>query len=174
MTTNQGLMWVAQPTTPPTPFTDFIKDRLPGSSNDWATVSTVLDVVAGVTDLYAVGVVVTGGVMGTGLTSPFILEGLPEVPVATGWAGAAIAELYVQPVLRGGNIIATLSTAATVVSETKAGTTIIETGQLSKATMNSIVITSLGWGAPSEAFISLVFQSTAILNDFGGVSIPYR
>lgn len=82
--------------------------------------------------------------------------------------------MYVQPTLRLGNILATASTTATFISETKAGKTVIETGQMSNVTKNSIYLTFLGWAAPPEAYISFVFQSTAVLNDFGVLNIPFR
>jgi len=174
MTPDQGLTWKSVPLQKPTPVTDYVKDRIPGSSTTWGYISTTLDVLAWMTDAYAAGVVTYGGIAGAGITSPFIAAGLPEIPVASGWAGAAVAELYVQPTLRLGNILATASTIATYVSETKAGETVIETGLISNVTKNSVSLTVLGWAAPSEAYISFVFQSTAVLNDFGVISIPFR
>lgn len=156
-----------------TPLTDFIKNRIPVPSENWSTIGTGLHILAGFTDLYPVGVVTYGGIAGAGLKAALIATGLPEVPIATGWAGAAIAELAVQPVLRVGNILATFATISTYFSETKAGSTIIETGQISPTTSNSVILTISSWVVPQEAFISATFQTAAILNDFRIIYVPF-
>jgi hypothetical protein len=153
------------------PITDIILG-LPGSDQFYSNVSTAFDFLAWLTDLYAAGIVTYGAIYGAGLTSPFIAAGLPEVPVLTGLAGAAIAELYVQPALTVGNTLATLSTVSTVIADTKAGDTRIEQGMLSSTTTNSSVLTLGGW-LNKEAYISFVIQSTAVSNDLGWSSLPF-
>jgi len=115
-----------------------------GTSDDWNTAATTFDILAWLTDFYAAGVVTYAGFYGAGLTSPFIAAGLPEVPMVTGLAGMAIAELIVQPVLMIGNMFATTSTIFTVVAETKIGTTRIEDGIFSDTVVNSATLTGIG------------------------------
>jgi RHS repeat-associated protein len=155
-----------------TPISNFIKYVIPGTTTQWANSSTALDVMAEFTFIYAAGVVTYGGIAGAGIASPFIASGVPEVPVTTGLAGIAIAELYVQPVLKVGNVFASISTVGTIISETKADKTIIEKGEFSSATINSISLTAIGWNT-SEAYISLAVQTTSVLNDFNITSLPF-
>jgi len=132
-----------------------------------------LDIAAWAVDAYAVGVVIYGGVAGAGIAAPFVAVGVPEVPVVTGAAGAAIAELAVQPLLNASNMLATFSTAATVIAETKTGVTNIDQGKYSTTVLNSAALTAVGW-ANKEAFISITIQTVAVTNDFGWTSLPWR
>jgi hypothetical protein len=150
--------------------TDFIM-QLPGSSEDWNNIAKIFDVLSLATDLYAVGAVVYAGIAGAGLPAPLIALGLPEIPVATGLAGMGIAELAVQPVIAGGNFIATGGLISTLIADTKAGTTNIDKMQFSRTSLNSITLTDLGWMSP-EAFISFGIQSITVANDFNLLSFP--
>ena len=73
-----------------------------------------------------------------------------------------------------GNGLATLGTIATTISETKAGRNVVETGKVSNAVANSLIMTEIGWRSPQEAIMSTVFQATAVLNDFGIISLPFH
>jgi len=154
------------------PITDFILS-LPLSDEFYSNVATGLDIAAWAVDAYAVGVVIYGGVAGAGIAAPFVAVGVPEVPVVTGAAGAAIAELAVQPLLNASNMLATFSTAATVIAETKTGVTNIDQGKYSTTVLNSAALTAVGW-ANKEAFISITIQTVAVTNDFGWTSLPWR
>ena len=160
------------PTSTYTGLTSEIILNLPGTQESWSTAATALDVVAWLTDLYAAGVVTYGGVVGAGIPAALLPASIPEVPVTTGFAGIAIAELYVQPVLRIGNTMATLSTMATIVADTKSGDTRLGEGVLAPSTVNSILLTEAGWLIP-EAYTSLALQSLAVSNDLGWTSLPY-
>ena len=153
------------------PITEFLL-AIPGTAEFYSGLGTGLDIVALLFDLYAAGVVTYGGIAGAGIAAPFAVGGAPEVPLATGAAGAAIAELAVQRVLGIGNLAATASTAATLISETKAGNTRVEEGLLSVKLANSATLTTIGW-INKEAYISLVWQSLAVANDFGWTSLPW-
>jgi RHS repeat-associated protein len=146
--------------------------EIPGSSELWGYVSLGLDVIALSFDIYACFIVTYGGIYGAGITSPAVLAGAPEVPVATGLAGMGIAELYAQPVLFLGNLFASASTGATFISETKSGDTIISEGIISTPVKNSLALTTIGW-LNKEAYISGLLQTTAILNDLEVISFPF-
>ncbi len=147
--------------------------NLPGSADFYSGAAIGLDGVAWLTDSFATGVVIYGGVFGAGLGIPGTAVGGPAVPTVTGLAGAIIAELYVQPILNVGNAIASLSTAATVIADTKTGNTRIENGIFSSNVKNSFTLTSVGW-ANKEAGLSLAIQSLALINDFGWTSLPFH
>jgi hypothetical protein len=153
------------------PITELIL-QLPGSADAWSNVATGFDLLAWATDVYATGAVTYAGFAGAALPAPLIAAGLPEVPLATGLAGMAIAELYIQPVLFTGNLLATISTGATLVSDTKAGHTRIEELDFSSSSLNSMTLTDIGWMS-NEAYLSLGIQSVAVANDFGWTSLPY-
>src|SRR5687767_13461385 len=106
------------------------------------------------------------------LPAPLIAAGLPEIPLVTGPAGAAIAEFYIQPILFTGNVLATVSTGATLISDTKVGNTRIEEANFSTSSLNSMALTGTGW-LSNEAFLSLAIQSVALANDFGWTSLPF-
>lgn len=146
--------------------------QLPGTSEDWSHVATGLDVIAWFTDVYAVSAVAYGFFGGAVLPAPLIAAGLPEVPIATGLTGMAIAELCVQPVLWVGNVVATLSTTATIVADTKAGNIRVEQAGFSIGVLNSMGLTDMGWQS-NEAFLSLGIQSVAVANDFQWTSLPF-
>ena len=107
------------------PITNFLQS-LPGSAEDWNTLSKGLDILALTLDTYASGVVTYGGIAGAGVAAPFIAGGAPEVPVVTGLAGASIAELSAQPLLRFDNLLASASMVSTIIADTKSGTTNID------------------------------------------------
>jgi RHS repeat-associated protein len=153
------------------PITDLIL-RLPFPAEEWSTIATGLDVLAWLTDLYAASAVTYAGFFGAGLPAPLIAAGLPEVPVVTGLAGMAIAELLIQPILFTGNVIASLSTGATIIADTKVGGTRIEEGKFSISTLNSMALTDLGWMS-NEAYLSLTIQSIAVANDLQWTSLPF-
>jgi RHS repeat-associated protein len=154
------------------PITDFIVS-LPFSDKFYSDLATALDIVAWAIDAFSAGVVTYGGIFGAGIGAPFIPAGGPEVPVVTGAAGAGIAELYVQPALNTANILATMSTASTLISDIKKGDTIISQAIISPTVSNSISLTALGW-LNKEAYISLTFQTLAVTNDLSWTSLPYR
>jgi hypothetical protein len=145
---------------------------LPGTAADWSNVATGLDVLAWFTDVYAAGAVTYAFFGGAALPAPLIAAGLPEVPMATGLAGMAIAELYVQPVIFTGNVLASLSTGATIVSDTKAGNTTVEEANFSINVLNSMALTDMGWQS-NEAYLPLIVQSVAVANDFQWTSLPF-
>jgi hypothetical protein len=153
------------------PITDFIL-QLPGSSEDWNNLASGLDILAWLTDIYAASAVTYAGFAGAALPAPLIAAGLPEVPLATGLAGMAIAELYVQPVLFTGNSLASLSTSAAIISDTKAGNTRIEDSKYSIGVLNSMALTDVGW-ISNEAYLSLIVQSASVANDMGWTSLPF-
>jgi hypothetical protein len=153
------------------PITDFIL-QLPGSTEDWSNLATGLDVLAWLTDIYAAGTVTYAGFAGAALPAPLIAAGLPEVPLATGLAGMAIAELYIQPVLFTGNVLASLGMGATLISDTKAGNTRIEDSKYSISVLNSMALTDIGWMS-NEAYLSLIIQSVSVANDMGWTSLPF-
>lgn len=155
--------------------TGFITDiilQLPGSTEDWNNLATGLDLLAWFTDIYAAGAVTYAFFGGAALPAPLIAVGLPEVPLATGLAGMAIAELYIQPVLFTGNVLASFSTGATIVADTKAGNTRIEEANFSISVLNSLALTDIGWQS-NEAYLSLIIQSVAVTNDFQWTSLPF-
>jgi len=115
-----------------------------GSEDIYNGAATALDSAAWLTDLFAAGAVTYGGIYGVGLAAPFTVVGGPAVPTVTGLAGMVIAEFYVQPILRYGNILASASTAATVIADTKAGNTRIEDGVFSSSVSNSFTLTLQG------------------------------
>jgi hypothetical protein len=135
--------------------------------------ATILDGSAWLIDLYAAGIVTYGGVYGAGLAIPFTVVGGPAVPTVTGLAGIVIAEFYVQPVLQVVHKIASASTVATVIADTKTGNTRIEDGVFSSSVRNSFTLTTAGW-ANKEAYLSLSIQSVALTNDFGWTSLPFQ
>jgi len=147
--------------------------NLPGSADFYSGAAIGLDVVAWLTDTFATGVVIYGGVFGAGLGIPGEAVAGPPAPVVTGLAGAIVAEVYAQPILNVGNAIASLSTTATVIADTKAGNTRIENEIFSSNVKNSFTLTSVGW-ANKEAGLSLAIQSLALLNDFGWTSLPFH
>jgi RHS repeat-associated protein len=153
------------------PITDFIL-QLPGSAENWSNLATGIDMMAWLTDIYAASAVTYAGFAGAALPAPLIAAGLPEVPVATGLAGMALAELYIQPVLFTGNALATLSMGATTVADTKSGKTRIEEAKFSSNTANSMVLTDIGW-LSNEAYLSLTIQSMAVANDLQWISLPF-
>ena len=110
--------------------------------------------------------------MGAALPAPLIAVGLPEVPIVTGLGGMALAELYAQPVLIGGNTLATVSFFAALISETKAGTTCLEQGKISTTLLNSFSLTAVGWITP-EAFLAFAIQSASVGNDLKIISVPF-
>jgi RHS repeat-associated protein len=153
------------------PITDFML-QLPGSAENWSNLATGIDMMAWLTDIYAAGVVTYAGIAGAALPSPLIAAGLPEVPVATGLAGMALAELYIQPMLFTGNTLATISMGATLVADTKGGNTRIEEAKFSSNTANSMALTDVGW-LSNEAYLSLTIQSIAVANDLQWTSLPF-
>jgi RHS repeat-associated protein len=153
------------------PISDTIS-RLPGSAAYYSKMSTGIDVIAWVIDLYAAGIVISGGIFGFSIPAVLLPEGIPEVPVTTGIGGMLLAELPAQTPLKISNYLATGSTVATFISDTKNGTTIIEESMFSSSTLNSISTTVLGWVDP-EALTSLVIQSISVSNDFGWISLPF-
>jgi hypothetical protein len=153
------------------PFSEIIK-QLPGTSDDWSNAATTFDVTAWVADSYASAIVILGGIMGVALPAPLIAVGLPEVPLVTGLGEMALAELYAQPVLKGGNALATVSFFVALVSETKSGTTCVEQGKISTPLLNSFSLTAAGWMIP-EAFLSLAIQSASLGNDLKITSVPF-
>lgn len=146
--------------------------RIPLSAETLEQLSTGLDVLAWILDLYSSGVVLYGGVVGAGIAAPFTLGG-PEVPVVTGAAGAGIAELAVQTPLAWANAAATISTIFTLMADTKEGSTRIESLTVSNRVANSTALSTVGW-INKEAFISLVWQTAAVSNDFGWTSLPWH
>jgi RHS repeat-associated protein len=146
--------------------------QLPGSAEDWTNLATTLDILALLSDFYAAGTVTYAGFAGAALPAPLIAIGLPEVPLATGFAGMAIAELFVQPVLKIGNILATASFGATIVADTKIGTTRLEDFTFSNSVLNSAALTAIGW-LSNEAYLSLIIQSITVANDFKCTSFPF-
>jgi RHS repeat-associated protein len=153
------------------PITDSIL-QLPGTAEGWSNLATGLDMLAWLTDIYAASAVTYAGIAGAALPAPLIAAGLPEVPLVTGLAGMAIAELYIQPLLFTGNVLATFSMGATIVSETKYGNTRIEEAKFSSKTVNSIALTNVGWMS-NEAYLSLTIQSLAVANDLQWISFPF-
>jgi len=153
------------------PITGFIL-QLPGSTEDWSSLATGLDVLAWLTDIYAASAVTYAGFAGAALPAPLVAAGLPEVPLATGLAGMAIAELYIQPVLFTGNTLASLSMGATIISDTKAGNTRIEESKYSISVLNSMALTDIGWMS-NESYLSLIIQSISVANDMGWTSLPF-
>jgi len=153
------------------PLTSFMLG-LPGTSDQWATVATGFDIAAWLIDLFDVGVVTAGGIMGAGIPAAFLPEGVPEVPVVTGLAGMAIAELYVQPPIQVANGLSLISTSLTVVADTKAGTTRLEQGVIGTNVLNSATTTGFGFAVP-EAYLSLIIQSVAVANDLHWISFPF-
>jgi len=151
--------------------TDFIL-QLPGSTADWSNLATGLDILAWLSDLYAASAVTYAGFAGAALPAPLIAVGLPEVPLVTGLAGMAIAELYIQPVLFTGNTLATFSMGATIISDTKAGNTRIEESEFSTNVLNSMALTDVGWMS-NEAYLSLAIQSISVANDLQWTSLPF-
>ena len=146
--------------------------QLPGSTEDWSNLATGLDVLAWLTDIYAASAVTYAGFAGAALPAPLVTAGLPEVPLVTGLAGMAIAELYVQPVLFTGNALASFSMGATIISDTKAGNTRIEDSKYSISVLNSMALTDVGWMS-NEAYLSLTIQSVSVANDLGWTSLPF-
>jgi hypothetical protein len=146
--------------------------QLPGSSEDWSNLAIGLDILAWLSDLYAVGAVTYAGFAGAALPAPLIAAGLPEVPLVTGLAGMAIAELYIQPVLFTENTLASFSRGATIISDTKAGNTRIEEFKYSDSVLNSIALTCIGW-ISNEAYLSFTIQSVSVTNDLGWTSLPF-
>ena len=161
----------------PKPITDFIINQVPGSSRDWAIAGTVTDGVVLLMDLYADGVVVYATVVGieAGLPVVVITEGVATpVPAVTGGAAFLVADFFlVQPILTVGNYGASAATVMTFVSETKSGATIIEKGQISTATKNSVALTIAGFLAP-EAISSTLIQGACFANDLGWTSFPFH
>jgi len=153
------------------PITDLIL-QLPGSAENWSNLATGIDIMAWLTDIYATSVVTYAGIAGAALPAPLIAAGLPEVPMATGLAGMALAELYIQPVLFTGNALATISMGATIVADTKGGNTRIEEAKFSSNTANSMALTDVGW-LSNEAYLSLTLQSIAVANDLQWSSLPF-
>jgi hypothetical protein len=154
------------------PITETILN-LPGSTDFYNGVAIGLDAAAWVTDVFAAGAVTYGGIYGTGLGLPGTVVSGPAAPTVTGLAGMVVAEFYVQPILTAGNALASLSTAATVIADTKAGNTRIENGVFSSNVRNSFTLTAVGW-TNKEAFLSLAIQSVAVSNDLGWTSLPFR
>jgi|WetSurMetagenome_2_1015567.scaffolds.fasta_scaffold140561_2 hypothetical protein len=134
-------------------------------------VSTGLDILAEIVDLYDVGVVTTGGILGAGIGLPFV-EGGPEVPAVTGWAGISIAELAVQPTLQFANGLALTSTILTAAADIRSGDTNLKAGVIGKNTLNSATTTFLGYAVP-EAYSSFALQSLTVSNDLGWTSLPF-
>jgi hypothetical protein len=153
------------------PITDFML-QLPGSAENWSNLATGIDIMAWLTDVYATSIVTYAGIAGAALPAPLIAAGLPEVPVATGLAGIALAELYIQPVLFTGNTLATLSMGATIVADTKGGNTRVEQAKFSSNSANSMALTDVGW-LSNEAYLSLTIQSIAVANDLQWISLPF-
>jgi hypothetical protein len=176
LTPNQGLQWVSNPPPNPTPFSDFVK-RLPFSSKDWAAFSTVTDGVVLLMDLSADGVVVYATVVGFDVGLPVVVASdgaLVPVPALTGGAAFLTADFFVvKPILTVGNYGAAAATFMTYVSETKSGATVIETGQISAPTKNSVSLTITGLLAP-EAISSTLIQGTSFANDLGWISAPFH
>jgi hypothetical protein len=135
-------------------------------------ISTGLDILAGVIDLYDVGVVTAGGIMGAGIGLPFA-EGGPEVPVVTGLAGIGIAELAVQPTLQLANGIALTSTILTAAADIRSGDTNLKSGVIGKNTLNSATTTILGFAVP-EAYSSFALQGLTVANDLGWTTFPFH
>jgi hypothetical protein len=154
------------------PITDWILN-LPGSEDFYNGAAIGFDGIAWLSDIFAAGVVTYGGVYGAGLGLPGTVVGGPAVPTVTGFAGMVVAEFYVQPILTVGNVFASLSTAATVIADTKAGNTRIEDGVFSSNVRNSFTLTAAGW-VNKEAYTSLTIQSLALSNDFGWTSLPFQ
>lgn len=161
---------------PPTPITDAI-NSLPGSSSDWATAGTITDGGVLLLDLFADGVVVYATVVGFDTALPVVVlsEGvLTPVPVLSGGAAFVVADFFlVKDLLFYANLGATAATGMTLVSETKSGATVIETGQISAATKNSGTLTLAGWFAP-EAISSTLIQGASFMNDLGWISFPFH
>src|SRR5215207_7345721 len=124
-------------------------------------------------DAFAFGVVIYGGVFGAGLGLPGTTVGGPAAPTVTGLAGIVIAEFWVQPILTGGNVLATGSTVFTAIADTKAGNTRIDEGVFSSTVRNSANLTG-GGCANKEVLVSLLIQSVSVSNDFGWTSLPDR
>jgi hypothetical protein len=143
--------------------------NIPGSSEFWNNVATGLDFSVLIVDGYAVGIVIYGGIAGAGIALPFA-EAVP-IPIATGLAGMGIAELSVQGLLTGGNVLSVLSSGSTIISDIKAGNTIISQGIVAPSTSNSIEFTITGIFL-REAFTSFLWQGGAVLNDFRVISFP--
>jgi RHS repeat-associated protein/uncharacterized repeat protein (TIGR01451 family) len=135
-------------------------------------IATGLDIVAWGIDLYNVGVVTYGGIIGAGVGLPFSAGG-PEVPAITGLAGVGIAELAVQPSLQFANYLALGSTILTAVADIRSGDTNIKQGIIAPTTLNSITTTAYGFAVP-EAYLSLGFQSVSVSNDLGWISFPFH
>jgi hypothetical protein len=135
-------------------------------------ISTGLDILAEVVDLYDVVVVTAGGILGAGIGLPFV-EGGPEVPVVTGWAGISIAELAVQPTLQFANGLALTSTILTAAADIRSGDTNLRAGVIGKNTLNSATTTFLGYAVP-EAYSSFALQSLTVANDLGWTSFPFQ
>jgi hypothetical protein len=141
---------------------------VPWTADDWAVIATGLDVLALTVDLAAAGVVVYGTAAGVGI--PIAFGATAPIAPVTGVGAFFLAQLYVQPILVIGDWISLAGTGATIVSETKAGNTVIETGNLSYSTWKSIIFT-VGGFACRDAFTSVIIQSGAVASDFG-VSFP--
>jgi hypothetical protein len=75
-------------------------------------------------------------------------------------------------VLFTGNVLASLSTGASIVSDTKAGNTRVEEANFSISVLNSMALTDMGWQS-NEAYLSLIGQSIAVANDFQWTSLPF-
>jgi hypothetical protein len=127
-------------------------------------------------DLFAGGVVVYATVVGFGSALPVVVitGGVATpVPAVTGGAAFLVADFFlVQPILTVGNVGASVATVMTFVSETKSGATVIETGQISARTRNSVTLTLAGWVAP-EAITSTLIQVASFANDLGW-TFPFR
>jgi hypothetical protein len=154
------------------PFSDYINNNIPGDSNLWSGLATGADIIALLLNVLAAGVVTFGGIFGAGVPLIFMPQGAPEVNVVTGWAGVAIAELYVQPILGLSNGLIAVSTAATFFSETKNENTIIEEGKISSDVLNSSSSLIISYFTP-EAYLSTIEQSVSVANDLNWISFPY-
>jgi hypothetical protein len=64
-----------------------------------------------------------------------------------------------------------ISSAATLVADTKAGNTRIEQGIIGSAVVNSFTFSIVGLFDP-EAYTSWMLQSGSVVKDFGLISFP--
>jgi RHS repeat-associated protein len=145
---------------------------LPLNAHFWNITAIFLDGMAWALDTYSVGVVTYGGIVGAGIPAALLPQGIPEVPVVTGFAGVAIAELSVQIPLRTASLLALASSASTFVADTKAGNTRIEEGIIGSSVVNSLSFSIVGL-FDQEAYTSWMLQSASVANDFGLISFPF-
>lgn len=143
-----------------------IADSLPFTHQEYADAATALDGGALASDIAAEAFVVTLTAVGALGAS---VEGTPVAGPAGAYVGYWTTQIAVRPVMVMGNILATLATVATTVSEAKTGTNRLQLeasiGQdgltvdanlsVGPSTQIAATLTGLGWIAPLTDLLPL-------------------